>query len=526
MNKDIAVDDSSIHKTTKNETHDTTKEDEEYKTNKFEAGDHITRWSHFAYMYPIQIHGIVLEKYYDQSIKIVDFGYTKQIDTTKQEEEYIKKERIIIPSDSNRLNIRILKNQKDINKWSKVNYGERLKNTNNHFDITKWFTSDAKNEPIKEKLFDLSKYDVIDEFKKDWNFPIKSDVYKEPDFICFNQNHVLFHEQHIMDDGQEKNCDEGEKNSNEDLANSKISFVSNNDEMLLSSSMIAKDTENDEITHIKTTFNIENNTMPSIHTTNETKLDVFPSKKKFSLFPNNTSSKRKQKVVDLSPAAFISFPIKIENEKDKHNVPDFVTNAFSSFDMNDDIVRSPPTSNLMTDEDSKVQSSACSASNEANEQTPQPPQTLPKSDPVKLVLARVRFLLSHEKEALPAYHVFTSNSECIAVWCKTGRWSTLQASIFLHSTAVGNAKQTVLAIGSVAAINPLLIPAIAPLGLVYIGAPVLYWYKCRDTWEKITNSLNDHFWSVADNDVFVAVIQEWTFGIKTGKKTMKRVISV
>merc|ERR1712129_292953 len=67
---------------------------------------------------------------------------------------------------------------------------------------------------------------------------------------------------------------------------------------------------------------------------------------------------------------------------------------------------------------------------------------LPNSDFAKLVLARVQFLVENEDVALPKYHVFYSNSECIAVWCKTGRWSTLQAAVFLHSTAVGNAKQT------------------------------------------------------------------------------------
>jgi len=261
-------------------------------------------------------------------------------------------------------------------------------------------------------------------------------------------------------------------------------------------------------------------------------LDVFPSQKSkvLSLFTTQ-KKKREQKVVNLSPAAFISFPIQkpIIDSVNSCKEPDFVTKAFSrtsSFHVDDFIQTLEQTS--ITIKDESVYTQTNDATTRQQEQSPQshqspqphqPPQTLPKSDPVKLVLARLRFLLSHEKEALPAYHVFTSNSECIAVWCKTGRWSTLQASIFLHSTAVGNAKQTVLAIGSVAAINPLLIPAIAPLGLVYIGAPVLYWYKCRDTWEKITLSLNDKFWSICDNDVFVTVIQEWTYGINTANNT-------
>lgn len=56
--------------------------------------------------------------------------------------------------------------------------------------------------------------------------------------------------------------------------------------------------------------------------------------------------------------------------------------------------------------------------------------TLPKSDPKGVVLARVRYLLEHEgvdekgrrrNTVLPPYHLFNANSECIAVWCKTGK---------------------------------------------------------------------------------------------------------
>mmetsp|Transcript_24089 Transcript_24089/g.48086 ORF Transcript_24089/g.48086 Transcript_24089/m.48086 type:complete len:494 (+) Transcript_24089:48-1529(+) len=89
---------------------------------------------------------------------------------------------------------------------------------------------------------------------------------------------------------------------------------------------------------------------------------------------------------------------------------------------------------------------------------------LPKSDPPALVLARLRFLLVYGEESitssnnekpnegnsnkssepplLPPHHLLYANSECIAVWCKTWQWSTLQASVFLHLSAIGNAKQT------------------------------------------------------------------------------------
>ena len=62
--------------------------------------------------------------------------------------------------------------------------------------------------------------------------------------------------------------------------------------------------------------------------------------------------------------------------------------------------------------------------------------TKAKSDPVGLVLARVNFILQHP-EQLPDYHVVHANCECVAFWCKTGSWSTLQASSFLELTAAG-----------------------------------------------------------------------------------------
>jgi hypothetical protein len=49
---------------------------------------------------------------------------------------------------------------------------------------------------------------------------------------------------------------------------------------------------------------------------------------------------------------------------------------------------------------------------------------LPKSDPTNIVLARLRYLLTNPR-TLPPHHLLFSNSECIAVWVKTGRFSTL-----------------------------------------------------------------------------------------------------
>jgi len=139
---------------------------------------------------------------------------------------------------------------------------------------------------------------------------------------------------------------------------------------------------------------------------------------------------------------------------------------------------------------------------------PEAKADLPKSDSAKLVLARTHFVLEHE-DLLPAYHVFYSNSECIAVWAKTGRWSTLQAAVYLISSGVGLTKSSVMLTISVAAAHAVLIPALAVGGLAVVSAPLLFLKKSKEKWEKTTLTLNDEFWSRAEPEVFVEAIQYW-----------------
>lgn len=149
----------------------------------------------------------------------------------------------------------------------------------------------------------------------------------------------------------------------------------------------------------------------------------------------------------------------------------------------------------------------------------QPPK-LPSSDPTTLVLSRVHYLL-HDPAILPPHNIFYSNSECIAVWCKTGRWSTLQASIFLHSTAAGQFKSAatlatvvgtttvtqVVPAGGVAgwfgmtttttvgllSLQPWLIPLLAGYGLIAVGVPLFMMRKARVKWEETTEVLTNGF---------------------------------
>jgi len=186
---------------------------------------------------------------------------------------------------------------------------------------------------------------------------------------------------------------------------------------------------------------------------------------------------------------------------------------------------------------------------------------LPEADPPKLVLARLRFLLEYgeepfpppaggadanddavvggargkssqrEQNLLPPHHLLYANSECIAVFCKTGRWSTIQAAIFLHTSTVGNVKQTAtvaMFLGSqtvtvpasglwgwfggtttlpLFTAQPWLVPALVGGGMVYVGLPMLMLWKAKGTWGKTERRLNDAFWSMCDPDVVVEMIR-------------------
>jgi hypothetical protein len=140
-------------------------------------------------------------------------------------------------------------------------------------------------------------------------------------------------------------------------------------------------------------------------------------------------------------------------------------------------------------------------------------EELPHSDPVEIVLARANFCLEN-MNLLPPYHVFFSNSECIAVWCKTGRWSTLQTAVWCSTNSVGAFKTSTLTTIGVAAANPLLAPVIAIGGLLWVSAPMLILQQSRLAWEEYTRTMTSLFWDLAPNGVFVSAVENWTTILK------------
>ena len=157
------------------------------------------------------------------------------------------------------------------------------------------------------------------------------------------------------------------------------------------------------------------------------------------------------------------------------------------------------------------------------------------SDPPGLVRARVQFLLDHP-EVLPKYDVVTSNCECVAVWCKTGTWATLQAINWLVMTAAGQMKSAVT-VGSIAAASqvtvpaagfwgwfgytttvpllstqPYLLPAIIGYGVVTVAAPTLWLLHAKNHAKQTTEKLNKSFWehAIDQPELFVECITNWS----------------
>jgi hypothetical protein len=159
--------------------------------------------------------------------------------------------------------------------------------------------------------------------------------------------------------------------------------------------------------------------------------------------------------------------------------------------------------------DSQLENETPDASNPTTTTTPKK-LDLPTADPPKLVLARTRWLLQNGEAVLPPYHAFHANSECIAVFCKTGYWRNIQADVFLHSTAIGNAKTMGVATMGVAASVPLLAPVIAGLGVGMVAAPWLILSSAKKQAIDITQKMTDLFWAQAEAEVFVECIEHWS----------------
>eukprot|EP00977_Amphora_coffeiformis_P006246 scaffold1341_cov178-Amphora_coffeaeformis.AAC.23 len=173
------------------------------------------------------------------------------------------------------------------------------------------------------------------------------------------------------------------------------------------------------------------------------------------------------------------------------------------------------------------------------------------SDPPGMVRARVQFLLD-DPSRLPPYDMVRSNCECVAVWCKTGTWATLQATSWLSAAAAGQVKSTATLVGAAASTQvsvpaaglwgwmgyttqvslfstqPWLLPALATYGAVTVGGPAIWLALARRHWKKLTQDLNTAFWEAAVEhpDLFVEYIMQWSTNTlsETNNKSVKELV--
>eukprot|EP00804_Cyclotella_cryptica_P004910 CCRYP_004974-RA/>CCRYP_004974-RA protein AED:0.26 eAED:0.26 QI:36/1/1/1/1/1/2/123/586 len=465
----------------------------------FEPGDHVIRWDMLPILWPIQIHGIVLEVSADKTtVTICDFGITAaktddevntnlSVETIVAEDDAKFKEALKdVPSElqlkdgdkkeviknkvSKRLNVIQLTKWSDLRKWHKVNYdnglfpggvGKSLKGLGEKTE--KLWTSMTKSFAKRESS----------EIKDDYELLNEADNFELLDV----QQKIVQAVKRKDSSGKNDNKKSSIERKTEEAASCEALTATSAKEKMLNDFLFGDTTDSELKSESITPHTLEKPESNSIDTVKD----------------------------DLNEPKTLAQMIAEANEIEKQSPRKIV-------------VKSPPSSPKKTAPEKKgslSKSKSMSTEGEGGEPSSKvkkgqsTSENLPRSDPALLVLARTRFLLAQGEDFLPPYHIVNSNSECIAVWCKTGRWSTLQASVFLHSTAIGNAKSTTAISLTLAATQPWLLPAIVPAGIAAVGTPWLMLKVANDKWNDATITLGEKFWMQADPEVFVECIKKW-----------------
>ncbi|KAL3826496.1 hypothetical protein ACHAXA_004333 [Cyclostephanos tholiformis] len=558
--------------TTNGSVDDNFVEETPYEHN-FAPGDHIIRWDMLPIIWPIQIHGIVLKVSEDKSeVTICDFGITSVKTDDKDKKKVNRRDGLKILEEENaefnkavqnqylsvnhgeqsglgllgdatteleasrrkttknqRLNVIKLTKWSDLRKWSKVNYEGGLLSGKSGGGIGKGLENLGRQ--TEKGLENLGKQteklwlSMVKPFAKDdgikkhdkklW----KSIRYEVNDMgYCSNHNEIQLKKK--ADDGHwvivRKKCPECIKEDcpamlGEEFPTAKAHLVK------LTPSFSSTESEHSRENSTEATF-------PPVKLEElqhscfvESKAKVSENDERSELAVKEPGSVLEPKTLSqmiadaneietrsmASSRSLTSEPAVIKR-KSWHG---FLVKSFTDIFTQKKGVDHPTESTTSLLSTAEKQDKAEDVEQEATDSPDQKP--LPRSDPPVLVLARTRFILEHGESVLPPYHILNSNSECIAVWCKTGRWSTFQASVFLHSSAIGYGKSAIgLTIGA-AATQPWLIPAFATVGFAAVGTPWLLLKVANDKWNEATNDLTEKFWMQAEPEVFVECIKKW-----------------
>lgn len=483
--------------------------EQETKVVPLKPGDHVIRWKILkALLWPIQIHGIVLSSDVDcdgvRSVVIADFGYSSTQDGKKknglraindrmrnfydgkkegdapptptgieqeaEEEEAEAEEGEKI--DAKRFHIRTISDPKALKKWSKVNYGQSL------------FSSKGKLDKLK-KLFKIpqKKKDDDDQstFVDDESasmFDENDDFFKASsagggclDTVVVKESKPKTPLAAIIEVFAPLTSPTRSKEKQKDIAYDNI----------LNGDDVDDDASIDSIEQLVAQANeVERRTRPRSRgflPGRQSRHSDDSSVSSFASMRSAASARSVRPIAELNNL-FKKLSFQKNDKPEEHNTV------------------SPDVS---TGEQGK--------SGEGPK--------LPKSDPRAIVLARVKYILAEQDKpedetGLPKYHILYSNSECLAVWCKTGKFSTLQAAVFLHSTSIANAKSSFLLGAGIAATQPWLIPVVGMYAVAAVGMPYYVLKKCKDRWKESELKLTTTFWAHAGPEVYVAAIENWS----------------
>jgi hypothetical protein len=127
------------------------------------------------------------------------------------------------------------------------------------------------------------------------------------------------------------------------------------------------------------------------------------------------------------------------------------------------------------------------------------------ADDCIVVLERLNFLMRNP-DLIPLYQLFDCNCECVAVWCKTGKFTTHQVAIFLNAgvgAAIGLAFTPVSVSVPAAGLwgwfgftttRTACILGLAPEICLAIGAITsAFWISMHLKWRKTEEKLNSEF---------------------------------
>lgn len=499
-----------------------------------ESGDHVFRWEMIIMppvIYPIQIHGIVLEAGRNCVI-IGDFGltgYGKQEGADFNHAEDHNKSimaawKKLRPKEDQRLNIVSLIDPKEIRKWKKANYEDGFmanhapknkfgKSLSKFFGSTKSRSGDGESIRTDATVADEQGTRPRAGTADSGNSSVSGKLSKffkssKPDTISRQDSAMT--DATVVDGGNEKgSSSEGTETSKETSSDS--TKETRGVETEKQSGDTAEEEKSGKVgaTNIDKEKGLQELSGDSEETPEVPSAEVKESTKNDENDRVNYRSEDELSDVPLSESEDQQNDVRGGEQDDASDEATAVV-ANGGGQLNED--KAVASQNGASSAASSPQKEAAAAAAAAAAVAAAQPahEDLPKSDPKKIVLARAHFLLEYGEEILPPYHVFYSNSECIAVWCKTGRWSTLQTAVYLTGHSVGAAKSSTMATLGVAAAHAVFAPVVAVGGLIWVSAPMVILQKSRKKWEEATMKLTPLFWAWAPNEVFVEAIENWS----------------